>query len=38
LIDGDFFDLAGYYFDKEGLDEVGGFYEEDSGVYISPPE
>ena len=36
--DGDFFDHHGYYFDMEGLDEVGGFYEEKSGVYIPPPE
>jgi hypothetical protein len=33
LLDGDFFDQAGYYFDKEGLDEKGGFYDENTGVY-----
>lgn len=38
MIDGDFFDHAGYYFDKEGLDEVGGFYDEHNGVYNPPPE
>ena len=38
LIDGDFFDHAGFYFDKEGLDEVGGFYNENTGAYMPPPE
>jgi len=38
LLDGAFFDHAGYYFDKEGLDEIGGFYDENSGVYQPPPK
>jgi len=36
LPDGDFFDPYGYYFDKEGVDNIGGFYEESTGEYISP--
>lgn len=26
LPDGDFFDPYGYYFDKDGCDNIGGFY------------
>ena len=38
MIDGDFFDTAGYYFDKLGFDEVGGFYDELTGLYNPSPE
>ena len=27
LPDGDFYDHNGYYFDKEGYDEFGGYYD-----------
>jgi len=37
LKDGDFYDAHGYYFDKEGFDATGGFYD-DNGVYVPPPE
>ena len=36
LQDGGFFDDHGYHFDKEGLNEIGGFYDPDSGEYVSP--
>lgn len=31
----DFYDPDGYYFDKEGLDEYGGYYD---GIYYVPGE
>lgn len=34
--DGAFFDQYGYYFDTDGFDELGGFYSEDTGEYVSP--
>ena len=30
LPDGDFYDPDGYYFNKEGYDEFGGYYEHDN--------
>jgi hypothetical protein len=33
LPDGDFYDPNGYYFDKNGFDEYGGYYE---GLYYQP--
>lgn len=36
LPDGDFYDNEGYYFDVEGFDELGGYYD-DNGEYIAPP-
>ena len=36
LPEGDFFDCFGYYFDKEGVDNIGGFYQDGTGEYISP--
>lgn len=35
LGDGSFYDPFGFYFDKEGLDEAGGKYN-DEGYYVSP--
>lgn len=36
LSGGDFFDPEGYYFNKLGFDEFGGFYDK-NGDYLSPP-
>jgi len=33
--DGSFYDPFGFYFDKNGLDEAGGKYN-DEGYYVSP--
>lgn len=38
LKDGDFYDPYGYYFDENGLDEAGGFYSEQTGVYVKSSE
>lgn len=38
LKDGDFFDPYGYYFDENGLDEVGGFYSDETNEYVKPSE
>ena len=38
LKDGDFFDPYGYYFDENGLDEVGGFYSNETNEYVQPSE
>ena len=38
LNDGDFFDPYGYYFDENGMDEVGGFYSDETGEYVKPWE
>ena len=32
----DFYDPEGYYFNEEGFDELGGYYNQ-KGEYISPP-
>ena len=37
LEQGGFFDPEGYYFDKQGYDGIGGYYNKESGQYISPP-
>lgn len=31
---GDFFDPQGYYFDKKGFDQLGGYYDKESGQYV----
>jgi predicted XRE-type DNA-binding protein len=36
LEEGGFFDDHGYHFDKSGFNEVGGFYDPDTGDYVSP--
>lgn len=33
---GDFFDPYGYYFDTDGFDAIGGFYQDSTGIYVSP--
>ena len=35
LNEGGFYDPAGFYYDKNGVDAIGGFYN-NSGVYIAP--
>ena len=32
----DFFDSYGYYFNTYGFDLIGGFYQDTTGVYVSP--
>ena len=34
--EGDFFDNLGYYYDKEGFNEIGGFYDPVNGQYVEP--
>jgi LysM repeat protein len=36
LDDGGFYDDHGYFFDKDGFNELGGFYDPETGEYISP--
>lgn len=36
LKDGDFFDPYGFYFDKQGKDKNGGFYDPKTGIYKAP--
>lgn len=36
LTNGDFYDPEGFYFDTEGFDELGGYYD-DNGEYVAPP-
>lgn len=33
---GGFFDDHGYFFDKDGFNEIGGFYDPVNGDYVSP--
>jgi hypothetical protein len=37
LADGSFYDPKGYYFNKEGYDEFGGYYDETYSKYIPGP-
>lgn len=37
LQEGDYFDTFGFYFDVEGFDEIGGFYDQNTGAYKAPP-
>lgn len=34
LDDGAFYDDLGYYFNKDGYDEFGGFYDKETGYYV----
>jgi hypothetical protein len=34
LDEGGFYDDMGYYFNKEGFDEFGGFYDQETGYYV----
>ena len=36
--DGGFYDDHGYKFDKDGFNEVGGFYDPETGDYINPED
>lgn len=36
LDQGGFFDDFGYYFNKDGFNEIGGFYDPEKGDYIDP--
>ena len=36
LSTGEYFDPEGYYFNKQGFDEFGGYYDK-NGEYIAPP-
>ena len=38
LSEGGFFDDHGYHFNKDGFNEIGGFYDPDTGEYISPDD
>ena len=38
LTEGGYFDHLGYYFDKDGYNEIGGYYDPVMGIYISPDE
>ena len=35
LDEGGFYDPHGFYYDKDGIDAIGGFYN-NAGVYIAP--
>ena len=35
LDEGGFYDPVGFYYDKDGVDAIGGFYSS-SGVYVAP--
>ena len=37
LPNGSFYDPLGYYFNEQGLDEIGGYYDDD-GFYVDPDE
>ena len=37
LTSGEFYDMDGIYFDLDGFDGSGGYYD-DYGTYIPPPE
>lgn len=37
LPDKAFFDTEGFYFDKDGYDDLGGYYCPTTGNYIPPP-
>ena len=36
LQDGDFYDAHGFYFNKDGFNDQGGFYDPGSGEYVDP--
>ena len=42
--DGDYFDAEGHYYDKDGYDECGGYFDDEKGEYVvvtpadGPPE
>ena len=38
LDDGGFYDDHGYYFNSNGFNQIGGFYDPDSGEYICPED
>ena len=33
---GDFYDAHGFYFNKDGFNDAGGFYDSDTGEYVDP--
>jgi hypothetical protein len=37
LPDGSFYDQNGYYFDKDGYDEFGGYYDDTYFYYVPGP-
>ena len=38
LEDNSFFDYQGFFFDKDGYDEIGGYYDPTTGHYVAPPD
>ena len=38
LDEGGFFDDHGYHFDNNGFNEIGGFYDPDTGEYVCPSD
>ena len=38
LPDGSFYDQNGYYFDKDGYDEFGGYYDDTYFYYVPGPD